>query len=114
MIKKNYTKFGLTGLASAYHLGKGFPHKRIVLLEAARCGCGASGRNGGILQGFDDTLIMELYQKHGLETVRRYLEIDRQGSLLMHDLHCPLFQTYRAQSVAIRVSFQAVRDQIRA
>ena len=77
---------GLTGLASAYHLSKGFPHKRIVLLEAARCGYGASGRNGGILQGFDNTLIMELYQKHGLEAARRYLEIDRQGPLLMHAL----------------------------
>jgi glycine/D-amino acid oxidase-like deaminating enzyme len=38
---------GFTGLATAYHLARRFPERRIVILEGARCGYGASGRNGG-------------------------------------------------------------------
>lgn len=38
---------GFTGLAAAYQIRLRFPEKRIVLLEGARCGYGASGRNGG-------------------------------------------------------------------
>ncbi len=38
---------GFTGLSSAYHLRQRFPEKKIVLLEGACCGYGASGRNGG-------------------------------------------------------------------
>ncbi|HET6446297.1 MAG TPA: FAD-binding oxidoreductase [candidate division Zixibacteria bacterium] len=38
---------GFTGLSSAYHIQEKFPGKKIVLLEGACCGYGASGRNGG-------------------------------------------------------------------
>jgi len=38
---------GYTGLSSAYNIKKKFPEKKIVLLEGAFCGYGASGRNGG-------------------------------------------------------------------
>jgi len=38
---------GYTGLAAAYQIHHRFPDKKIVLLEGARCGYGASGRNGG-------------------------------------------------------------------
>jgi glycine/D-amino acid oxidase-like deaminating enzyme len=38
---------GFTGLSSAYNLAGKFPDKKIVLLEGACCGYGASGRNGG-------------------------------------------------------------------
>jgi glycine/D-amino acid oxidase-like deaminating enzyme len=38
---------GFTGLSSALHLIGRFPDKKIVLLEGACCGYGASGRNGG-------------------------------------------------------------------
>ncbi|GAB4351162.1 MAG: FAD-dependent oxidoreductase [Candidatus Abyssubacteria bacterium] len=38
---------GFTGLSSALHLNSRFPDKKIVLLEGACCGYGASGRNGG-------------------------------------------------------------------
>lgn len=38
---------GYTGLSSAYHIKRKFPEKKIVLLEGACCGYGASGRNGG-------------------------------------------------------------------
>ncbi len=38
---------GYTGLSAAWHLAGRLGAKRIILLEAARCGYGASGRNGG-------------------------------------------------------------------
>ena len=38
---------GFTGLSSAYNIHRRFPNKKILLLEGACCGYGASGRNGG-------------------------------------------------------------------
>jgi len=38
---------GYTGLSSAYNIHRKFPGKKILLLEGACCGYGASGRNGG-------------------------------------------------------------------
>jgi glycine/D-amino acid oxidase-like deaminating enzyme len=38
---------GYTGLSSAYNIHRRFPDKKIMLLEGACCGYGASGRNGG-------------------------------------------------------------------
>lgn len=38
---------GFTGLSSAYNLSRMLPNKKIVLIEGACCGYGASGRNGG-------------------------------------------------------------------
>ncbi|MCP4757242.1 MAG: FAD-dependent oxidoreductase [Proteobacteria bacterium] len=87
---------GFTGLASAYNLAKRFPSKRIVLIEAARCGYGSSGRNGGILQDFDNHLIMTIFRKNGLESAREYLQVDRQGPEILrslvreHDIDCDL------------------------
>lgn len=41
---------GFTGLSAAYHLRKdGMIKRRVVLLEAQRCGNGASGRNGAMM-----------------------------------------------------------------
>ncbi|MFJ4874009.1 NAD(P)/FAD-dependent oxidoreductase [Streptomyces sp. NPDC088745] len=40
---------GYTGLWTAYYLKKAAPHLDITVLEAAFCGYGASGRNGGWL-----------------------------------------------------------------
>jgi len=48
---------GFTGLSSAYHLSRAFPNKKIILLEGACCGYGASGRNGGFCDaGFSGLL----------------------------------------------------------
>jgi len=43
---------GFTGLWTALELKRRSPSVRVVLLEAARCGDGASGRNGGFLHGY--------------------------------------------------------------
>jgi len=42
---------GFTGLWTALELRRRRPSSRVVVLEAARCGDGASGRNGGFLHG---------------------------------------------------------------
>jgi glycine/D-amino acid oxidase-like deaminating enzyme len=49
---------GYTGLSAAYHIRQKFPDKKIVLIEGACCGYGASGRNGGFCIATD--LIREL------------------------------------------------------
>lgn len=43
---------GFTGLWTALELKRRSPSTRVVVLEAARCGDGASGRNGGFLHGY--------------------------------------------------------------
>jgi gamma-glutamylputrescine oxidase len=40
---------GFTGLSSAYFIRKASPQKSVVVLEAAGCGNGASGRNGAMV-----------------------------------------------------------------
>ena len=40
---------GFTGLSAAYYLKQAQPQRRVVLLEASRCGNGASARNGAML-----------------------------------------------------------------
>ncbi len=42
---------GYTGLWTAYYLKRAKPSLRIAILEAQRCGFGASGRNGGWVTG---------------------------------------------------------------
>ncbi|HPO15390.1 MAG TPA: FAD-binding oxidoreductase [Candidatus Hydrogenedentes bacterium] len=69
---------GFTGLASAYHLSELMPGKKIVLLEGACCGYGASGRNGGFC---DPGLpgLMEYAASAGLEAGRRAFEASTFG-----------------------------------
>lgn len=64
---------GFCGMATAWHLAELMPGKRIVLLEGARCGYGASGRNGG----FADTGVPGLewvWQHHGPEAARTHYD----------------------------------------
>lgn len=50
---------GFTGLSAAYYLKKNQPQYRVVLLEAVRCGNGASGRNGAMLLTATEDRYME-------------------------------------------------------
>jgi glycine/D-amino acid oxidase-like deaminating enzyme len=47
---------GFTGLWAALELKRRSPGTDVVLLEAARCGLGPSGRNGGFLHGYWSSL----------------------------------------------------------
>jgi glycine/D-amino acid oxidase-like deaminating enzyme len=84
---------GFTGLAAAYHLIRQFPDRKIVLLEGACCGYGASGRNGG----FVDTRVpgwSRYYKAAGPEKGRRAFDLGRYGIHLIkqmvdeHGLDC--------------------------
>ena len=64
---------GFAGMSAAYNLQRRFPGKRIVLLEGACCGYGASGRNGG----FADVGMPGLgfvYENQGPEAARAYYD----------------------------------------
>lgn len=51
---------GFLGLSAAYYLGQTLPGLRVVLLEAVRCGNGASGRNGAmVLTQTDDSYLQD-------------------------------------------------------
>ena len=67
---------GYTGLSAAYHIRQKFPEKKIVLLEGACCGYGASGRNGGFCIATD--LIREVKDANP-ESIQKNLEISFYG-----------------------------------
>jgi glycine/D-amino acid oxidase-like deaminating enzyme len=67
---------GYTGLSAAYHISQKFPEKKIVLLEGACCGYGASGRNGGFCIATD--LIRELNEAEA-EIRQKNLKISFYG-----------------------------------
>lgn len=69
---------GLAGLSSAFHLIQTFPDKRIVLLEGAICGYGASGRNGGLISGGIHGL-ERILEKEGPEKARWIFDVTLQG-----------------------------------
>jgi glycine/D-amino acid oxidase-like deaminating enzyme len=69
---------GYAGMSTAYNLIRRFPDKRIVLLEGALCGYGASGRNGGFadvgMPGLDF-----VYESEGPEAARAYFRATELG-----------------------------------
>jgi glycine/D-amino acid oxidase-like deaminating enzyme len=58
---------GFTGLWTAYYLALADPSLRIVVLEAAYCGFGASGRNGGWVSGLFPVAHAKLARRYGRE-----------------------------------------------
>jgi glycine/D-amino acid oxidase-like deaminating enzyme len=65
-------------MATAYHLVRRFPHKRIVLLEGACCGYGASGRNGGFADAGMPGL-HAIYDESGPEAARAWYDATLLG-----------------------------------
>jgi glycine/D-amino acid oxidase-like deaminating enzyme len=68
---------GYTGLSAAFHIQERFPDKKIVLVEGACCGYGASGRNGGFCISTD--LIQGIDISEALETRQRNLAVSLNG-----------------------------------
>ena len=75
---------GFTGLAAAFHLAARFPEKKILLLESAYCGYGASGRNGGMAIPFHP-VVYSMAEKQGPEAARKFQELNSQGFGLIKD-----------------------------
>ncbi|MCP4135260.1 MAG: FAD-dependent oxidoreductase [bacterium] len=68
---------GFTGLSTAYHTRKLLPGSAVRVLEANRCGFGASGRNGGFsspLFGMGKSLTALLYGKEQAMAAHHYME----------------------------------------
>ena len=69
---------GFAGMSAAYNLARLLPGKRIVLLEGARCGYGASGRNGGFAD-VGEPGVDYVYDTQGPEAARAYYDATRLG-----------------------------------
>jgi glycine/D-amino acid oxidase-like deaminating enzyme len=80
---------GYTGLSTALHLAESFPERRIVLLEGARVGYGASGRNCGLvlpfIKGAKGT-VHELVDAGRIDEARKVYEATSAGIDLIQDL----------------------------
>jgi glycine/D-amino acid oxidase-like deaminating enzyme len=94
---------GFTGLATAIAVARRQPGRRVVVLEGARCGYGASGRNGGFANvmyaGFDAFVAQQppevargVYDviATGLRAIERLVErdgiacdLEKNGNLVM-------------------------------
>jgi glycine/D-amino acid oxidase-like deaminating enzyme len=69
---------GFAGMSTAYNLARRLPGQRIVVLEGARCGYGASGRNGGFAD-VGQPGVDYVYETQGPEAARAYYDATRLG-----------------------------------
>jgi glycine/D-amino acid oxidase-like deaminating enzyme len=73
---------GYTGLSAALHLAETFPEHRILLLEAVRVGCGASGQNSGLvlplLHGAEE-IVRDLLRAQRIEEARQVYQETSAG-----------------------------------
>jgi glycine/D-amino acid oxidase-like deaminating enzyme len=81
---------GYTGLSSAYNIHRRFPDKKIMLLEGACCGYGASGRNGGfcIATSLLDGASRDPEVRKRSADVSRYGIEQIKGCIAEHGLDC--------------------------
>ena len=74
---------GYTGLSAALHLAeRGYD---VVLLEAARVGWGASGRNGGQVGSGQRRDVLELEARHGRERARALWDLAEEAKTLLRE-----------------------------
>ena len=74
---------GFLGLSAALHLAE--QGRRVIVIEAAKVGWGASGRNGGQLvngysRGYDDIL-----SRYGEDTARALLKMSFEGAAIIRE-----------------------------
>jgi glycine/D-amino acid oxidase-like deaminating enzyme len=80
---------GYTGLSTALHLAESFPKRRIVLLEGARVGYGASGRNDGLVLPFingAEGIVHDLVEAGRIDEARKVYEATSAGVNLIEGL----------------------------
>lgn len=126
---------GYTGLSAAYNIRKKFPNKKIVLLEGACCGYGASGRNGGFcistgwLDGVDK-LDLENQKKafemanYGLNQIKEVIseygvdcDLEETGMLnvALNEKHVKILEKYQAHLKKIGLDTKLIEgDELKA
>ena len=72
---------GFTGLAAAYYIRSQSPSKKVALLEASRCGNGASGRNGAMMLTLTDDRYMVFRSDMSLDKQIYDLTVDNAARL---------------------------------
>ncbi len=72
---------GFTGLSTAYYLTQNLPSAHVVVLEAERCGNGASGRNGAMLMNLTGDTYMDMSADRALHERLYRLTVDNIGRL---------------------------------
>lgn len=80
---------GYTGLSTALHIAESFPNRRIVVLEAARVGYGASGRNDGLLSGLINgagEIVNELVEAERIDEARHVYDATSAGVNMIEEL----------------------------
>ena len=75
---------GFSGLWAAYWIKRLAPDADVVLLEREFCGAGASGRNGGWVNGWEDS-IGTLVSRFGAESAKWLLEASMAGADAMRE-----------------------------
>ena len=114
---------GYAGLASAIQLVQRYPNKKIVLLEGACCGYGASGRNGGhAMVGIHG--LQAICEKEGPEKARELWDVTLHGLEMIktlsttHGIDCDFEQNGKLvmamnekQEKALR-KFKAIYDKM--
>lgn len=109
---------GLSGLALAHHLTQSVPPEEILVVEAGRAGCGASGRSTGIVGPGVGTTITALVRKYGSRTASHMFGASLEGVAALRQLakelldDCELTDTY--QLVAAKTPAHAARLRDRA
>jgi len=88
---------GYTGLSAALHLAEAFPEHRILLLEAGRVGCGASGQNSGLVLPFihgAEAMVRDCLRSQRIEEAQQVYQETSAGIGIIerlvsrHDLDC--------------------------
>jgi glycine/D-amino acid oxidase-like deaminating enzyme len=118
---------GFTGLATAIAAARRRPGRRVVVLEGARCGYGASGRNGGFADvtymGFQDfaalhppEIARSVYDAigTGLAAIERLVaedgvdcELERNGGLRLASTDYQVEQLERAHEILHKMDIPA-------
>ena len=76
---------GFSGLWAAYWIKRLAPDAGVVLLEREFCGSGASGRNGGWVNGWEDSIGM-LVSRFGVDAATWLLEASLGGTEAMREV----------------------------
>jgi gamma-glutamylputrescine oxidase len=110
---------GFAGLSAAYHLARERPGPDVVLLEAARVGCGASGRNTGMLGPRVGGTLGDLVRKFGEAEGRRLYQFSLDAVLQVKELiraeglACELEDTAQVKAAVTRREAKALRAEAR-